>query len=76
MINVKDNEDGSFTVEWDENDKDESFFNDWTKEDFTRFFRLAAERENAKESGKESQDSNISEATQEDWEDFWHNSEG
>jgi len=76
MLNVKDNEDGSFTVEWDENDKDESFFNDWTKEDFTTFFRLAAECENAKESGKESQDSNISEATQEDWEDFWYNSEG
>ena len=47
MINVKDNEDGSFTVEWDENDEDESFFNNWTKEDFTRFFRICAERENA-----------------------------
>ena len=56
MINVKDNEDGSFTVEWDENDKDESFFNDWTKDDFTRFLRLAFECENSKESGEESQE--------------------
>jgi len=59
MINVKDNEDGSFTVEWDEN---ESFFNDWTKEDFTRFFRLCAERENAKELGEESQKLNNEES--------------
>ena len=61
MINVKDNEDGSFTVEWDENDEDESFFNDWTKEDFTTFFRLCAERENAEKLGEESQESSINE---------------
>ena len=30
---------------------------------------------NAKESGGEDQESNISEATQEDWGDFWYNSE-
>ena len=30
---------------------------------------------NAKESGGEDQESDISEATQEDWEDFWYNSE-
>ena len=30
---------------------------------------------NAKESGGEDQESNISEATEEDWEDFWYNSE-
>ena len=71
MINVKDNEDGSFTVEWDENDKEESFFNDWTKDDFTRFLRLAFECENSKESGEESKKSdNISEATEKDWQDF------
>ena len=29
----------------------------------------------AEESGGEDQESNISEATQEDWEDFWYNSE-
>ena len=30
---------------------------------------------NAEESGGEDKESNISEATQEDWEDFWYNSE-
>ena len=52
MINVKDHEDGSFTIEWDENDPQESIFNDWTKEDFIEFFRWCAKRENAKESKK------------------------
>ena len=56
MINVKDHEDGSFTIEWDENDPQESIFNDWTKEDFINFFRYCAERENAKESGEESEE--------------------
>ncbi len=56
MINVKDHEDGSFTIEWDENDPAESILNDWTKEDFINFFRYCAERENAKESGGESEE--------------------
>ena len=56
MINVKDHEDGSFTIEWDENDPAESIFNDWTKEDFINFFRYCVERENAKESGEESEE--------------------
>ena len=56
MINVKDHEDGSFTIEWDENDPAESIFNDWTKEDFINFFRYCAERENAKESGEKSEE--------------------
>ena len=30
---------------------------------------------NAEESGGEDEESNVSEATQEDWEDFWYNSE-
>ena len=55
MINVKDHEDGSFTIEWDENDPAESILNDWTKEDFINFFRYCAERENSKESGEESE---------------------
>ena len=58
MINVKDNEDGSFIIEWDENDPQESIFNDWTKEDFIQFFKWAAKNElskNTKESGEESQ---------------------
>ena len=59
MINVKDHEDGSFTIEWDENDPQESIFNDWTKEDFIQFFKWAAEnelRKNAEQSGEESQE--------------------
>ena len=56
MINVKDHEDGSFTIEWDENDPAESIFNDWTKEDFINFFRYCVERENAKESGEKSEE--------------------
>ena len=59
MINVKDNEDGSFIIEWDENDPAESIFNDWTKEDFIQFFKWAAKnelREDTKESGEESQE--------------------
>jgi len=57
MINVKDQGDGSFIIEWDENDPEESILNDWTKEDFTNFFKYAAKeelrRENAEESGEE-----------------------
>ena len=77
MINVKDQGDGSFIIEWDENDPQESIFNDWTKEDFIQFFEYAAKRElnlrkDAKESGEKSQEtSNISEATEKDYQDFW-----
>ena len=35
MIDCKENEDGSFTISWDENDPKESIFNNWTEEDFT-----------------------------------------
>ena len=56
MIDVKDNGDGSFIIEWDENDPAESILNDWTKEDFINFFRYCAERENSKESGEESEE--------------------
>ena len=59
MINVKDQGDGSFIIEWDENYPQESIFNDWTKEDFIQFFKWAAEnelRKNAEQSGEESQE--------------------
>lgn len=36
MIDVKENEDGSFTISWDSEDPYESIFNDWTEEDFTK----------------------------------------
>ncbi len=77
MINVKDHEDGSFTIEWDENDPAESILNDWTKEDFIQFFQYAAKRDfdlskDAEESREESgETSNISEATEKDYQDFW-----
>ena len=34
MIDVKENEDGTFTISWDENDPQESFLNYWTEQDF------------------------------------------
>ena len=34
MIDVKENEDGTFTISWDENDPQESILNDWTEKDF------------------------------------------
>ena len=35
-IEVKENEDGSFDISWDENHPTESMFNTWTTEDFTK----------------------------------------
>jgi hypothetical protein len=34
MIQVTENEDGSFTISWDENSPTESILNTWTEEDF------------------------------------------
>ena len=34
MIDVKQEDDGSLTIYWDENDPNEKFLNDWTQEDF------------------------------------------
>ena len=34
MIKVEQEEDGSFTISWDENDPVESMMNNWTEEDF------------------------------------------
>jgi hypothetical protein len=36
MINVKELEDHSFEISWDENDPVESMMNTWTEEDFVR----------------------------------------
>lgn len=33
-IDVKEEQDGSFTISWDENDPEESMFNTWTEQDF------------------------------------------
>ena len=35
-IEVTENEDGSFTISWDENSPTESIFNTWTEDDFTK----------------------------------------
>jgi hypothetical protein len=53
MIDVKQNEDGSFTIEWDSEDPYESIFNDWTEEDFTQMLLEYCEEILAKE-GKSS----------------------
>jgi len=34
MIDCIENEDGSLTISWDENDPKESLFNTWTEQDF------------------------------------------
>jgi hypothetical protein len=44
MITCSENDDGSFTLEWDENDPVESMMNDWTEEDFVRVITEAADR--------------------------------
>ena len=89
-IEVTDHNDGTFTISWDENDPLESVFNDWTEEDFLQMLtdqaeKILSQREyyegkekvNPTETRGESQNSNISEATQKDWEDFWNSeSEG
>jgi hypothetical protein len=44
MIDCKENEDGSFTISWDENDPIESILNDWTEEDFIKVIIEHAEK--------------------------------
>jgi len=86
MIEVTENDNGTFTISWDENDPLESVFNDWSEKDWIKMLKDAADEilskkeyssKNFKVTGGESQDSNITEATEEDWEDFWNSeSEG
>ena len=35
-IDVKENEDGSIIISWDENDERESIFNDWGEDEFVK----------------------------------------
>ena len=44
MIDVKDNQDGSLTIYWDENDEMESMLNTWTEEDFIQAIREGCEQ--------------------------------
>jgi hypothetical protein len=39
MITVKEESDGSLTIDWDETDPVESMMNHWTEEDFIRAIR-------------------------------------
>ena len=81
MINVTENGDGSFTIDWDENDPQESILNDWTKQDFIDFFNYRLGLEKSQEEyvgknaekfrGKPKETGNVSEATEEDYQDFW-----
>ena len=36
MIDCKEEDDGSLTISWDENDPTEMFLNNWTEEDFIK----------------------------------------
>jgi len=86
MINVTQKSSNQFLIEWDENDPLESVLNNYSEEDFNQLLREYIEEINCKKeyssknfkvTGGESQDSNITEATEEDWEDFWNSeSEG
>ena len=80
MIDCIENEDGTFTISWDENDPLESVLNDWTEADFIEVIRNYAEEilackefysKNSSKSKEESGETNISEATEEDYQDFW-----
>jgi hypothetical protein len=44
MIEVHENEDGSFQIDWDENDPVESIMNDWTEEDFIQALQKCLEK--------------------------------
>ena len=87
MIDCKENEDGGLTISWDENDPNEAILNTWTQEDFINAIMQKCEEclevqkyidsKHSKQTTGESQDSNNTEATKKDWEDFWNSeSEG
>lgn len=40
-LSVTEEEDGSFTIEWDENHPVTSVFNSWTEDDFLNAIRIA-----------------------------------
>lgn len=46
MIEVTENENGSFTISWDENSPTESILNTWTEEDFINAIRQFIEKLN------------------------------
>ena len=63
MINVIQKSENTFTIEWDENDPQESIFNTFTEEDFIEVLRHYAEKslvesKYSKQSREESQETN------------------
>jgi len=87
MIDVTQNEDGSFSVSWDENDPKESILNSYTQDDFKALIqnyldKTQAEQDYAGKRGKNTtifrdkskSKGNITEASEEDYHDFWYNS--
>lgn len=46
MIQVTENEDGSFTISWDENSPTESILNTWAEDDFIRAIKQSIEELN------------------------------
>lgn len=49
MITVKEEQDGSLTIDWDPNDPKESVLNSWTEEDFLDAIWERLNNRNAKE---------------------------
>ena len=45
MIDVTENDDGSFSISWDENDPFESIFNTWTEQDFIDYLMARCQEE-------------------------------
>jgi len=43
-ISVNENPDGTFTIDWDHEDPQESLLNDWTEEDFTNYLSSYCEK--------------------------------
>jgi hypothetical protein len=43
MIEVHENEDGSFQIDWDPNDPVESIMNEWTEQDFISAIKKSLE---------------------------------
>lgn len=47
MIEVKEEDDGSLTISWDENDPQESALNTWTEQDFIDAIKTRIDELNA-----------------------------
>ena len=64
MINVTEEENGTFTISWDENDPQESVLNTWTQEDFSNYLRSYCEKLIAESDNPDNANFTIEEALQ------------